>query len=346
MPTEQENFMAQALALAAEAAAAGEVPVGCVIVRDGEIVGRGRNRREEKQATASHAEMEAIAQANEHLGTWRLDDCELYVTLEPCPMCAGAILNARIRRVWYGARDEAFGACGGVTNLFMESFPNRPALVGGILGEDCSSAFRVSSSGSGRAAFLAKTGFMAVSLLSIFLRGVWTNMPAFIQGGRKNMPTEQENFMAQALALAAEAAAAGEVPVGCVIVRDGEIVGRGRNRREEKQATASHAEMEAIAQANEHLGTWRLDDCELYVTLEPCPMCAGAILNARIRRVWYGARDEAFGACGGVTNLFMESFPNRPALVGGILGEDCRRVLADFFAGLRGGEKNRPSDLI
>ena len=149
------------------------------------------------------------------------------------------------------------------------------------------------------------------------------------------MPTEQENFMAQALALAAEAAAAGEVPVGCVIVRDGEIV-----------ATASHAEMEAIAQANEHLGTWRLDDCELYVTLEPCPMCAGAILNARIRRVWYGARDEAFGACGGVTNLFMESFPNRPALVGGILGEDCRRVLADFFAGLRGGEKNRPSDLI
>ena len=94
MPTEQENFMAQALALAAEAAAAGEVPVGCVIVRDGEIVGRGRNRREEKQATASHAEMEAIAQANEHLGTWRLDDCELYVTLEPCPMCAGAILNA------------------------------------------------------------------------------------------------------------------------------------------------------------------------------------------------------------------------------------------------------------
>ena len=75
-------------------------------------------------------EMEAIAQANEHLGTWRLDDCELYVTLEPCPMCAGAILNARIRRVWYGAQDEAFGACGGVTNLFMESFP-QPARPGG-----------------------------------------------------------------------------------------------------------------------------------------------------------------------------------------------------------------------
>ena len=142
---------------------------------------------------------------------------------------------------------------------------------------------------------------------------------------------EPEYYMEQALALAREAAAAGEVPVGCVIVRAGQIVGRGRNRREEKQSTASHAEMEAIAQANETLGSWRLEDCELYVTLEPCPMCAGAILNARLRRVWYGA----LGACGGVTNLFMESFPNRPALVGGILGEACRQVLADFFAGLR-----------
>ena len=149
------------------------------------------------------------------------------------------------------------------------------------------------------------------------------------------MHTEQERYMMEALALAREAAAAGEVPVGCVIVREGQVVGRGRNRREEKQSTASHAEMEAIAQANERLGTWRLDDCELYVTLEPCPMCAGAILNARVSRVWYGARDEAMGGCGGVTNLFMESFPNRPALVGGILAEECRAVLADFFAGLR-----------
>ena len=152
------------------------------------------------------------------------------------------------------------------------------------------------------------------------------------------MLTQQEQYMKEALALAREAAAAGEVPVGCVIVREGEIVGRGRNRREEKQSTASHAEMEAIAQANQRLGTWRLDDCELYVTLEPCPMCAGAILNARIRRVWYGARDAACGACGGVTNLFMEQFPNRPALVGGILAEECRAVLADFFGGLRRGK--------
>ena len=148
--------------------------------------------------------------------------------------------------------------------------------------------------------------------------------------------TEQERYMEQALSLAREAAAAGEVPVGCVIVRNGEIVGRGRNRREEKHSTASHAEMEAIARANETLGTWRLEDCELYVTLEPCPMCAGAILNARIPRVWYGARDAYMGACGGVTNLFMEAFPHPPALVGGILAQPCREVLSDFFARLRG----------
>ena len=148
---------------------------------------------------------------------------------------------------------------------------------------------------------------------------------------------EREDYMREALALAREAAEAGEVPVGCVIVRNGGIVGRGRNRREEKQAVSSHAEMEAMAQANAALGTWRLDDCELYVTLEPCPMCAGAILNARIPRVFYGTRDPTFGACGGVLNLFMEDFPHRPALVGGILGEECRAVLADFFAGLRQG---------
>ena len=151
----------------------------------------------------------------------------------------------------------------------------------------------------------------------------------------------QEYFMKQALELAREAAEAGEVPVGCVIVRDGEIVGRGRNRREEKQATSSHAEMEAIAQANEVLGSWRLDDCELYVTLEPCPMCAGAIINGRVRRVFYGARDSVMGACGGVLNLFMENFPHHPQLVGGVLGEDCAAVLSDFFRKLREGEKAR-----
>ena len=145
-----------------------------------------------------------------------------------------------------------------------------------------------------------------------------------------------EHYMRQALLLAREAAGAGEVPVGCVIVRNGEIVGRGRNRREEKQSALSHAETEAIREANAALGSWRLEDCALYVTLEPCPMCAGAIINARIPRVYYGARDAAMGACGGVLNLFMEDFPNPPALTGGILEEECRKVLADFFAALRG----------
>ena len=145
----------------------------------------------------------------------------------------------------------------------------------------------------------------------------------------------EEIFMRQALALAREAAAAGEVPVGCVIVRRGVVVGRGRNRREERQSAASHAELEAIAQANAALNSWRLEGCELYVTLEPCPMCAGAILNARIRRVWFGARDRAFGACGGVVNLFMEGFPHPPAVVGGVLEEECAALLRLFFEGLR-----------
>lgn len=148
---------------------------------------------------------------------------------------------------------------------------------------------------------------------------------------------DHEAYMRRALELAAQAAEQGDVPVGCVIVRDGEIVGEGRNRREENGDATAHAELEAIRDACRRLGSWRLHRCTMYVTLEPCPMCAGAILNARIPRVFYGARDPAFGACGGVLNLFMEDFPHRPALVGGILGEECRAVLADFFAGLRQG---------
>ena len=150
------------------------------------------------------------------------------------------------------------------------------------------------------------------------------------------MPTEQEHFMAQALALAEEAAAAGEVPVGCVIVRDGEIVGRGRNRREEKQATASHAEMEAIAQANERLGTWRLDDCELYVTLEPCQMCAGAIVQARIPETVIGCMNPKAGCAGSIYNLLEEpAFNHRVRVLRGVLEEECSDLLKTFFKGLR-----------
>ncbi len=148
-----------------------------------------------------------------------------------------------------------------------------------------------------------------------------------------------EKFMREALRLAAEAAAAGEVPVGCVIVHDGAIIARGRNRREEKQSTLSHAEIEAISEANRVLGSWRLEDCTLYVTLEPCPMCAGAIINARIPKVIYGARDSAMGACGGVLNLFMEEFPHHPALIGGVLQDTCKEQLEDFFRTLRSKEK-------
>ncbi len=144
-----------------------------------------------------------------------------------------------------------------------------------------------------------------------------------------------EAYMVQALELAREAAAAGETPVGCVIVRGDTVVGRGRNRREEKKSPLSHAELEAIREASRALGDWRLEGCALYVTLEPCPMCAGAILNARIPRVYFGARDPAMGACGGVFNLFMEGFPHSPALVGGVLEEECRQVLRKFFSSLR-----------
>ena len=144
-----------------------------------------------------------------------------------------------------------------------------------------------------------------------------------------------EVFMPEALALAREAAADGEVPVGAVVVRDGVILGRGRNRRERDKNALAHAEIEAIGQACATLGGWRLSGCDLYVTLEPCPMCAGAILNARIRRVFYGARDDVMGACGGVLNLYMEGFPRPPQLVGNICGDECRDVLQSFFRTIR-----------
>ena len=146
---------------------------------------------------------------------------------------------------------------------------------------------------------------------------------------------EHEDYMREALALAREAAAEGEVPVGCVIVRDGEIIGRGRNRREELQRTSSHAEMEAIAQANEALHSWRLDGCTLYVTLEPCPMCAGAILNSRIRRVVYGAADAKAGCCGSVTDLFALPFNHHPMVEQGLRAEEAGALLQAFFKDLR-----------
>ena len=144
-----------------------------------------------------------------------------------------------------------------------------------------------------------------------------------------------EEYMREALALAREAAALGEVPVGAVAVWAGKIVGRGMNRRETGKNALCHAEIAAIDEACRTLGGWRLWKCDLYVTLEPCPMCAGAIINARVRRVVYGAKDLKNGACGSVTNLFELPFNHRPELVSGVLEEECGAVLTEFFKELR-----------
>ena len=144
-----------------------------------------------------------------------------------------------------------------------------------------------------------------------------------------------EFFMGEALRLAREAVADGDVPVGCVIVRDGEIIGRGRNRREADSDATAHAEVKAIREACARLGSWRLSGCTLYVTLEPCPMCAGAVINARIEEVRYGAREEKSGCCGSVLNLFEERFNHRPRIYRGPLERECEAVLQEFFQNLR-----------
>ena len=146
---------------------------------------------------------------------------------------------------------------------------------------------------------------------------------------------EHEVYMRQALELAKEAYAEGEVPVGCVIVRNGEIVGRGRNRRETAKTALGHAEIEAIADACKNLGGWRLWECTMYVTLEPCPMCAGAIINARIPRVVYGAKDLKAGSCGSVCSLFDMAYNHHPAVEQGLMEEECAEVLKEFFHQLR-----------
>lgn len=153
---------------------------------------------------------------------------------------------------------------------------------------------------------------------------------------------EDSFYMDAALELAKQAAAEGEVPVGCVIVSKGQIVGRGRNRRETGRTALGHAEIEAINQACKTLGGWRLWDCTLYVTLEPCPMCAGAIVNARIPRVVYGASDAKCGACGSVCNLFAMDFNHHPQVEKGVREEACGALLTEFFQQLRVELRSRP----
>lgn len=149
-------------------------------------------------------------------------------------------------------------------------------------------------------------------------------------------------FMDAALELAKQAFSEGEVPVGCVIVRNGQIVGRGQNRRETGKNALAHAEIEAINDACRNLGGWRLWDCTLYVTLEPCPMCAGAIINSRIQRVVFGASDQKCGACGSVCDLFSMDFNHHPQVDKGIREKESSALLTEFFKQLRITLQSRP----
>lgn len=143
---------------------------------------------------------------------------------------------------------------------------------------------------------------------------------------------DREDYMDLALELAKKAYDAGEIPVGCVITdASGEVIGRGYNTREETHDATQHAEMEAIREACRSVGDWRLSGCTLYVTLEPCPMCAGGIINSRIPTVVYGAKDENTGSCGSVINLFEERYGHKPALYGGVRAEQSAELLKDFF---------------
>ncbi len=151
---------------------------------------------------------------------------------------------------------------------------------------------------------------------------------------------QDEKFMQEALRLAAEAASEGEVPVGAVVVKDGKIIGRGRNRRENDKNALAHAEIEAINDACAALESWRLSGCELYVTLEPCPMCAGAIINSRLERVVFGAMDNKAGSVGSIINMFDLPYNHRPRITVGVGEKECSEVLSDFFKDLRKGEKD------
>jgi len=149
------------------------------------------------------------------------------------------------------------------------------------------------------------------------------------------MVDKDEKYMRRALELADVAGGLGETPVGAVVVCGGKIVGEGYNRRETDKRATLHAEIIAIEEACRSVGDWRLSECEIYVTLEPCPMCAGAILNARMKRVIYGAADEKYGCCGGYINLFEFGFWSRPAIKNGVLAEECEKQLRMFFEGIR-----------
>ena len=144
-----------------------------------------------------------------------------------------------------------------------------------------------------------------------------------------------EQFMLEALNEAKKAGTVLEVPVGAVVVRENKIIATGRNRREKSNSAISHAEIEAIESACKILNSWRLINCDLYVTLEPCPMCAGAIINSRVSKVIYGAPDPKAGSCGSVINLFDLPYNHKPQVISGVLKQECSAVLSEFFKSLR-----------
>ena len=147
---------------------------------------------------------------------------------------------------------------------------------------------------------------------------------------------DHEYYMKLALFLAQEAQDDGDIPVGAVIVDSGgSVIGRGRNRRQQLSLATAHAEIEAIEEACKTLGDWRLTGCSLYVTLEPCPMCAGAVIMSRINKLYFGARDDVTGSCGSVINLFMESYGHTTQVTGGILADECGELLSGFFKNMR-----------
>lgn len=155
------------------------------------------------------------------------------------------------------------------------------------------------------------------------------------------MLNDDERYMRYALREAEAAMESGEVPVGCVIVHEGELIAKGRNQRELLNDPTAHAEILAITAAAAHLGSWRLEKCKLYVTLEPCPMCAGAIINSRIPEVFFGAHDPKAGCAGSLMNLLTDTrFNHRPAVTSGVLAEECGGILTNFFRAIRAQQQN------
>ena len=187
-----------------------------------------------------------------------------------------------------------------------------------------------------------------LKILSLFIQGLAANVASISPDGPRKktlmttvVETVDNLFMREALKSAQQAQELGEVPIGAVLVHEGQIIGRGYNLRETSQDPTTHAEMIAIRQAAAHLGSWRLLDCTLYVTLEPCVMCMGAIILARIPRLVFGCRDPRVGAAGSIYNFSLdERFNHRVATTEGILGEECSVLLSQFFQEIRAAKRS------